>query len=315
MRILFMSDLLSVYDAPLRKALSELPLPEPYLSDKINEKTHEVEFIIYSPVQKDGGTVSRDFSIYTNNRAVLSLYAGVEHLITNQSLNCPLVKMVDEGLTSSMVEWCVAHTLRIHLGIDRHILGQDGIWRHRIKPPLAKDRRVGVLGLGVLGEPTAKALKYLGFDVRGWSRTKKSLKGISCVHGKTGFRKILDFSEILILLLPLTEETFHIIDGEALSLMPKNSTIINAGRGDLIDETALLQSLKSGDLLNATLDVFSVEPLPPNHPYWLHPKVTVTPHVAADTPVESSSKAIALNIHAILQGKDPSGLVDISKGY
>ncbi len=315
MRILFMSDLFSSYENPLRKALLELNVTAFDISDKLHERMDEVEFIICSPVKVDDQLIVQDFSIYENNRAVFSLYAGVEHIIKNPSLDRPLVKMVDDGLTSGMVEWCVAHTLRDHLGIDRHILGQDGIWRHHIKPPLACDRRVGILGLGTLGEPTAKALQFLNFDVGGWSKKAKNIKDVRCFHGNDGLREILSFAEILIVLLPLTKDTFHIINSETLSFMSRNSTIINAGRGDLIDDAALLQNLKSGHISNAILDVFSIEPLPSTHPYWVHPKVTVTPHIAADTPVDSSSKAIARNIKLILDGKEPIGLVNIKRGY
>mgnify|MGYP001253604937 CR=1 FL=1 len=316
MRILFMSDLLAFYEEDLKRSLSELGLPSPTLSNEIAEKVDEVEFIIYSPVQaSDGTTVERDFSSYKNLRAVLSLYAGVENLTKNPTLNCPVVKMVDEGLTRGMVEWCVAHTLRIHLGIDRHILGQDGTWRKNIKPLLARDRKVGILGLGSLGQPTANALNLLGFEVHGWSRSKKKLGEICCYYGDDGFKKILAACEILIILLPLTEETFHIINFKTLSYMPKSAAIINAGRGGLINDKALLESLKAGHLAHATLDVFSEEPLPPTHPYWLHPKVTVTPHIAADTVIETSSRSIAKNIQLISQGNTPLGLVDITRGY
>ena len=316
MRILFMSDLLAFYEEDLKRSLSELGLPSPTLSDEIAEKVDEVEFIIYSPVQaSDGTTVERDFSSYKNLRAVLSLYAGVEYLTKSPTLNCPVVKMVDEGLTSGMVEWCVAHTLRIHLGIDRHILGQDGTWRKNIKPLLARDRKVGILGLGSLGKPTARALNFLGFEVHGWSRSEKELSDISCYYGDDGLQKILATSEILIILLPLTKETFHIINHKTLSYMPKSAALINAGRGGLINDKALLESLKAGHLAHATLDVFNEEPLPPNHPYWLHPKVTVTPHIAADTVVTSSSRSIAKNIQLIIQGSTPLGLVDIVRGY
>ena len=174
MRILFMSDLLGFYEDDLKRSFSELGLPLPTLSDETAEKVDEVEFIIYSPVQaSDGTTVERDFSSYKNLRAVLSLYAGVEYLTKSPTLNCPVVKMIDEGLTSGMVEWCVAHTLRIHLGIDRHILCQDVTWRKNIQPLLARDRQVGILGLGSLVKPTARALNFLGLDVHGWSRSEK----------------------------------------------------------------------------------------------------------------------------------------------
>jgi glyoxylate/hydroxypyruvate reductase A len=316
MRILFMSDLLTFYEEDLKRSLFELGLPAFTFSDVVAEKVDEVEFIIYSPVQaSDGTTIERDFSSYKNLRAVLSLYAGVECLTKSPTLNCPVVKMVDEGLTSGMVEWCVAHTLRIHLGIDRHILGQDGTWRKNIKPLLARYRKVGILGLGSLGQPTASALNLLGFEVHGWSRSEKELDNISCYHGDDGLKKILAMSEILIILLPLTKETFHIINYKTLSYMPKSAAIINAGRGGLINDKALLESLKAGHLAHATLDVFNEEPLPPTHPYWLNPKVTVTPHIAADTVVETSSRSIAKNIQLIIQGDTPLGLVNTVRGY
>ena len=316
MQILFMSDLFLNYQENLKLALSELGLKSCTLSDELVEKEDDVEFIVYSPVQASNGTkIDRDFSPYKNLRAVLSLFAGVESLVKNPTLNCPLVKMVDDGLTRGMVEWCVTHTLRIHLGIDRHILGQDGTWRKNIKPILAQDRTVGILGLGSLGIPTANALAFLGFNVYGWSRSEKTVKGISCYHGDDGLRKVLESSEILVVLLPLTKETLNIINNKTLSHMPKMAAIINAGRGDLIDDNALLESLRSGHLAHATLDVFSEEPLPPTHPYWLHPKVTVTPHIAADTVVKTSSKSLAKNIHSIMKGDLPLGLVDIKRGY
>ena len=246
----------------------------------------------------------------------MSLYAGIEDIVGNETLKCPLVKMIDEdGLTNSMIEWCLAHTLRLHLGIDRHILGQDGFWRHRIKPPIAKDRRVGILGLGALGKPVAVFLKKIGFKVFGWSRTQKKIDQIKCFHGSDGLKQVLSESEILILLLPLTSETRFILNDHSLELLPKNSMIINAGRGELIRDNALIKKLRSGHVESATLDVFQTEPLPKTHPYWVLPNVTVTPHIAADTHVESSSNVIAHNIKNLINGELPNGIVDLNRGY
>ena len=243
-------------------------------------------------------------------------YAGIEDIVSNETLKCPLIKMIDsDGLTNSMIEWCLAHTLRLHLGIDRHILGQDGFWRHQIKPPIAKDRTVGILGLGALGKPVAVFLKKIGFKVFGWSRTQKKIDHIKCLHGSDGLKQVLRVSEILILLLPLTAETRFILNDQSLKLLPKNSIIINAGRGELIKDDALLKKLRSGHVRNATLDVFQQEPLPKKHPYWVLPNVTVTPHIAADTPVESSTKVIANNIKDLIEGKLPHGMVDLNRGY
>ncbi len=311
-----MSDLLPYYKEILTKELEKKGIKKFVISNDYFKTKEDVKFIIYSPVIKNGEKLSRDFSQFKNLKAVLSLYAGIEDLIGNKTLKCPLIKMIDKnGLTNSMIEWCLAHTLRLHLGLDRHILGQDGFWRHKIKPPTARDRSVGILGLGELGKPVALFLKKIGFKISGWSRSIKNIKGIKCFFGSNGLIEVLKQSEILILLLPLNKDTRFILNDYSLSLLPKGSQIINAGRGELIEDIALIKKLRSGHILNATLDVFQQEPLPTKHPYWILPNVTVTPHIAADTPVESSSKVLAKNIKDLIDGKLPKGLVDFKRGY
>ncbi len=311
-----MSDLFKYYEDRLYKELLRIGIKKFQLINDCDNCENDVNFIIYSPTLNNGEKIKRDFSNFKNLKAVLSLYAGIEDIVGNETLKCPLIRMVDEdGLTNSMIEWCLAHTLRLHLGIDRHILGQDGFWRHTIKPPTARDRSVGILGLGALGKPVALFLKKIGFQVFGWSKTQKEIQGIECLNGSNGLKKVLELSEILILLLPLTDETRFILNDYKLSLLPKNSQIINAGRGELIEDNALIKKLRSGHILNATLDVFQQEPLPKEHPYWILPNVTVTPHIAADTPVISSSKVIANSIKDLIGGKLPNGLVDLKKGY
>ena len=316
MKILFMSDLFPLYKKTLTNELLIAGIENFELTNNINTSCENIEFIIYSPVFKDGKNVKRDFSSFKNLKAVLSLYAGIEDIIANDTLKCPLIKMIDrDGLTNSMIEWCLAHTLRLHLGLDKHILGQDGIWRHKIKPKTAKDRTVGIFGLGSLGRPVAQFLNKIGFKVLGWSRTLKKIDNIKCFCGEDGLKKVLKRSEIIILLLPLTKETKFILNDSNLSLLPKKSQIINAGRGELIEDKALIKKLRSGHIANATLDVFQQEPLPNKHPYWVLPNVVVTPHIAADTPVDSSSKVIAKNIKFLLEGKNPTGIVDFNRGY
>ncbi len=311
-----MSDLLPYYKEILTKELVKKGVKNFEISSNCDNPNEDVKFIIYSPVIRNGEKLNRDFSPFKNLKAVLSLYAGIEDLIENKTLKCPLIKMIDKnGLTNSMIEWCLAHTLRLHLGLDKHILGQDGIWRHKIKPPIARDRSVGILGLGELGKPVALFLKKIGFKIFGWSRTIKNIEGIKCFFGSNGLTEVLKQSEILILLLPLSKDTRFILNDYNLSLLPKGSQIINAGRGQLIDDIALIKKLRSGHILNATLDVFQQEPLPKEHPYWVLPNVTVTPHIAADTPVESSSKVLARNIKFLLEGKMPNGLVEFKRGY
>ena len=190
-----MSDLLPYYKETLTKELVQKGIKNFKLTDNGDNSSEEVNFIIYSPVIKNRVKLNRDFSKFKNLKAVLSLYAGIEDFIGNNTLKCPLIKMIDKtGLTNSMVEWCLAHTLRLHLGLDRHILGQDGIWRHKIKPPIARDRSIGVLGLGELGRPVSLFLKKIGFKIFGWSRTRKNIKGIRCLHGTNGLKEVLQKS-------------------------------------------------------------------------------------------------------------------------
>ena len=268
-----------------------------------------VEYVIYAP---NSGLL--DFTPFVRLKAVLSLWAGVEDVVGNPTLKVPLARMVDPGLTEGMVEWVTGHVLRYHLGIDRTLRSQTGSWDRYI-PPLARERRVGVLGLGALGMAVAGSLSALNFDVCGWSRRPKSHSHITCLSGDDGLRDILARSEIIVLLLPSTPATECLIDRRRLSLVPKGACLINPGRGQLIDDAALLESLDSGDLSHATLDVFREEPLPPDHPFWSHSKVTVTPHIAAETRPVTAARVIAENIRRGENGEPFVNLVDFKAGY
>ncbi|MEM9433203.1 MAG: glyoxylate/hydroxypyruvate reductase A [Pseudomonadota bacterium] len=270
----------------------------------------EVDYIVCAP----NGPV-QDFSPFTKLKAVLNLWAGVEGLVDNATLNVPLCRMVDSGLSEGMAEWVTGHVLRLHLGMDTHILGQDGVWRAGRIPPLARDRSVGILGLGALGQACAQALCALNFPVSGWSRSPKSVDGVTCYSGDTGFEQLLCVADILVLLLPLTPATHHILDATALKALPKGAMIVNPGRGPLIDDAALLAALDVGQIGQATLDVFATEPLPPEHPFWAHPRVTVTPHIASETRPSTASQVIAENIRRGEVGELLLHVVDRNAGY
>ncbi|MEQ9694314.1 glyoxylate/hydroxypyruvate reductase A [Shimia sp. SDUM112013] len=294
------------YEAPLRAAFAELGLDVDLRTEFAQE---QVDYIVYAP-----NSDVQDFTPYTRCKAVLNLWAGVEAVVGNDTLTQPLARMVDYGLTQGMVEWVTGHVLRHHLGMDLHIKGQDGVWRDYV-PPLAEDRRVTILGLGALGMACAKALRGLGFTVTGWSRTPKEADGITCLHGADGLAKALERADILVLLLPNTPATENTVDAAALARMPKGAFIVNPGRGPLIDDDALLAALDRGQIAHATLDVFRVEPLPADHPYWAHPDVTVTPHIASETRPESASRVIAENVRRGEAGEPFLHLVDRSAGY
>ncbi|MCK4861262.1 MAG: glyoxylate/hydroxypyruvate reductase A [Rhodobacteraceae bacterium] len=296
------------YEAPLHKAFAEKGLEVNLIR---NTDTPEiVDYVIYAP----SGPVS-DFRPFVNLKAVLSLWAGVEKIEGNASIEVPLCRMVDEGLSEGMVEWVTGHIMRHHLGIDAHILGQDGEWRNDVVPPLARDRSVGFMGLGELGLDCAKAALGLGFDVLGWSRSLKMVEGIETFAGAEGLREMLSKTQIVVLLLPDTADTRDVLNDETLGLLPDGAFIINPGRGTLIDDDALLDALDSGKVAHATLDVFRVEPLPAEHPFWGHPQITVTPHIASETRPSSASRTIAENIRRGEAGEPFLYTVDRAAGY
>lgn len=269
----------------------------------------QVDYIIYAP----NGPLE-DFSPFTNAKAVLSLWAGVERVVGNESLTQPLCRMVDQGLAEGMVEYVVGHLMRRHLDIDSHIRNMDGKWLP-VAPPLARDRKVVVLGLGALGATVAQALHALNFDVHGWSRKPKSVDGITCHHGGEGLRDALLDAQIVVTLLPNTPQTENTLNTATLGFLAEGAHIINPGRGTLIDDEALLAALDTGRVGHATLDVFRVEPLPPEHPYWSDPKVTVTPHIAAETRANTAAMVIAQNIRRFEANEAPLYLVDREQGY
>jgi glyoxylate/hydroxypyruvate reductase len=264
-----------------------------------------VDYIVYAPTSP-----LQDFGPFTRAKAVLNLWAGVERIVGNPTLTQPLCRMVDPGLTEGMVEWVTGHALRHHLGMDRHIVNPGHIW-DPANPPLARERPVAMLGMGALGTACAGALRALNFPVTGWSRTPKP----GCLHGEDGLRQALSTAQIVVTLLPRTPETESLLNAERLALLPQGAFILNPGRGPLIDDEALLAALDSGRVAHATLDVFRVEPLPEGHPFWSHPKVTVTPHIAADTRALTASEVVAENIRRGEAGMPFLHLVDRTRGY
>lgn len=268
-----------------------------------------VEYIVYAP----SGPVS-DFSPYTRAKAVLSLWAGVERVVGNPTLTQPLCRMVDEGLERGMVEWVAGQVLRAHLGLDRFIGRHTPHWE-QVAPPLAPERSVVVLGLGALGTAAVRMLATLGFRVTGWSRSPKAIAGATCLSGAEGLEAALARAEILVTILPNTPETTGLLNARTLALLPRGAVILNPGRGNLIDDDALLAALYAGQVAQATLDVFRTEPLPADHPYWRHPRVTVSPHVAAETRPASAAKVIAENIRRGEAGEPFLHRVDRARGY
>lgn len=259
---------------------------------------------------------SGDLMRYPNLKAVFWLGAGVDWLLEQKDLpKVPFVRLVDPGLTASMTQYIVLHTLRYH----RRQPELEALQRRRewteIDYPLPWRRRVGILGLGVLGGDAARKLKALDFDVAGWSRTPKSVAGVTSFHGDDQLVPFLNRTEILACLLPLTSETRGIVDAKLLAALPRGACVINAGRGGHVVDADLLAALDSGHVAHATLDVFNTEPLPPDHPYWTHPRVTVTPHIASITHAETAAPGIYEGMTRARAGKPLDNLVDFERGY
>jgi glyoxylate/hydroxypyruvate reductase A len=268
-----------------------------------------VEAIICGP-----GAGEMDFAPFVRTRAVLSLWAGVERLLANPTLTQPLARMVDPAMTEGMVEYVVGHVLRHHLAIDLDLARQDGRWQPRPQR-IARERQVTVLGMGALGRAAATALSGLNFRVHGWSRTPRSVAGVICHAGEAGLAEALGAAEILVTLLPHTPDTEGLLDARRLTQLPMGAVIVNPGRGALIDDDALLAALEAGRVGHATLDVFRTEPLPPAHPFWAHPRVTVTPHIAAETRPVTAARVLAENLRRLAGGEALLHLVDRGRGY
>lgn len=290
------------YEASLQHAFARAGLDVTIVTDATPDA---VDYIIYAP-----SSPLQDFTPYTRCRAVLSLWAGVERIVGNATLTQPLARMVDPSLTQGMVEYVTGHVLRYHLGLDRTAT----TWTP-VVPPLAADRPVGILGLGELGRACAQSLVSLGFDVSGWTRSPRDVANVRCHTGADGLAAVLQRAEILVTLLPDTPATTNILNAETLEKLPRGARIINPGRGTAIDDDALISALESGQIGAATLDVFRTEPLPQDHPYWRHPNVTVTPHVAAATRADTASMVVAQNIARVEAGLPLLHEVSRSAGY
>ncbi|MCV2880433.1 2-hydroxyacid dehydrogenase [Actibacterium sp. XHP0104] len=295
------------YHAALERAFDEAGLK--IVLSRAIARPADVDYIIYAP--NDALT---DFSPYTGCKAVMSLWAGVERIVANPTLTQPLCRMVDEGLRAGMVEYVTGHVLRYHLGLDRYTCATPPGWDRQV-PPLARDRTVGILGLGALGSACARTLAGFGFHVVGWSQTQKTLPGITCLTGPGGLTHLLAEAEIVVLILPATPGTENLMNADRLAAMRPGAALINPGRGTLIDDDALLAALDRGHLAHATLDVFRTEPLPENHPFRAHPRVTVTPHIAAETRPDSAARVIAENIRRAETGEPMLYRVDRTRGY
>ncbi|MGH8747040.1 MAG: 2-hydroxyacid dehydrogenase, partial [Burkholderiales bacterium] len=242
---------------------------------------------------------------------------GVDGLLADPSLprGVPLARLVDPGMVAAMGEMVLARVLDWHRHLYRYRTQQAaGIWQG-LPQRLAAERSVGLLGLGELGRQAAQRLLPLGFRVGGWSRRPKRIDGVECFAGADGLDALLAQSGALVCLLPLTPGTRGILDARALALLPRGACVINLGRGAPLVEADLIAALDAGQLAHAWLDVFETEPLPGSHPFWRHPGVSLTPHIAALTDPRTALAFVIRNLERLSRGEPPEAQVDRGAGY
>jgi len=250
-------------------------------------------------------------------RLIASLGAGVDHLLRDTLLpkGVPVTRFIDDDLTAMMTEYAVLHVLGCHRRLPEYIDLQRRVEWKELPQPLARERRVGVMGLGVLGSAAARKLVEFDFQVAGYSRSPKMIPGVECFSGADGLKPFLARSDILVCLVPLTPETEGILNRDTLGALPKGAALINLGRGAHLVEADLVAVLDSGHLSAAVLDVFRKEPLPTDSSFWRHPRVVVTPHTASITNPESGARKVIANLERVRKGLPPLDQVDPSVGY
>ena len=257
------------------------------------------------------------FRDFPNLKAMLSIGAGVDHLLSDPDLpaEVPVVRLVDPVLENDMTQHVLHWVIRYHRNYHRYpALQAEAKWE-RLPWPETVERRVGILGLGRLGEAAARPLADLGFAVLGWSRSAKSVPGVETLYGADNLMPFLARSEILVCLLPLTEETRGILNARTIGALPRGAYIVNPARGGHVVEADLMAALDSGRVERANLDVFHQEPLPADSPLWAHPGIDITPHVAGWTNARSACNALAATIHAVREGRTPDHVIDRRLGY
>ena len=254
---------------------------------------------------------------FKNLKMIVSLGMGVDHLLADDQLphHVAITRIMDDGLVGQMAEFAIYWALWHHRDIEKYAASQRA---KKWQPEEFIDtihRKVGVMGLGTIGTDTAKKFALLGFPTMGWSRTAKTVPGVETFHGREALPKFLGQTSILVNVLPLTRETRGLLDKKLFAVLPKGAFLINMGRGAHVVDDDLLAALESGHLAGAALDVFNTEPLPADHPYWGHPKVHITPHMAGYTNPRTASPGVIENIKRLRAGQKLLHTVDPKTGY
>jgi glyoxylate/hydroxypyruvate reductase A len=258
------------------------------------------------------------FALERNVRAVFNLGAGVDALLARVPESVPIFRLVDAGMAPKIAEYVCFALARITRGLDRFAPYPRGSRDWNAPRPRGAAPTVGVAGLGAIGAAIVQAALRFGYRALGWSRTPKSIADVECFAGAEGLAPFLARAQVLVNALPLTAATENLFDAAAFARMPRGAHVINVGRGATIVDADLLAALDSGQLASATLDVFRVEPLPDDHPFWTHPAITVTPHLSGPTPRAPAAQQIADALARLQRGVPAhtvAGYVDRARGY
>jgi glyoxylate/hydroxypyruvate reductase len=251
------------------------------------------------------------------DKAIFNLGAGADALlgIATLPVDVPIFRLEDAGMAEQMAEYVTHAVLRAYRGFDAFATAQAaGHWRRGERLP-KETFGIGLLGVGVLGRAVARALLPFGFPLAGFARTPTQVRGVEVYAGPALFERFLAASRVLVCLVPSTPQTRNLLGSATLQKLPHGAHLINIARGDIVVDADLIALLDSGHLGSATLDVFREEPLPPAHPFWHHPRITLTPHISALTLFAESAEQIASKIRAFERGVMPPGRVDPARGY
>jgi glyoxylate/hydroxypyruvate reductase A len=258
-----------------------------------------------------------EFATFPNLKFVASTSAGVDRLLNDPAFGAdiPIVRSINTQRMATMTAWVCYHVIRHHRHFDQYRENQaKGVWEP-LRYPAPDKVGIGVMGLGTLGGTAARMLKGFMFDVAGWSRTPKTIEGIKTFFGPDQLNDLLKRSDIVVSILPETPETDNLLNRDTLALMPEGAYIVNCGRGNVIDDDALVEAMDSGHIAGAALDVFRTEPLPAEHPFWSHPKVTMTPHYSSNGAARYGVDVIIDNIRRDRAGQPFANIVDKALGY
>lgn len=278
--------------------------------DSIDDPTKVKQAVVWRP--RPG-----DLAKFRNLEVVVSIGAGIDHVLADPELpkGVPIIRTVGDDLTQRMREYVALHVLRHHRDMPRQLQAQAEKDWHAIVVPVAPQRVVGVMGLGNLGAAAATTLANLGFTTRGWSKSAKFIQGVDAFSGEDEFDAFLSGCEILVNLLPLTSATTGLLNAGVFDRLAPGACIINCARGGHLVDEDLLAALASGQIKQATLDVFHIEPLPSDHPFWDHPGITVTPHVASQIDAATGGRLIAANLKTFAELGTCPDMANAARGY